>query len=79
MERKRRPIIAVNIYNGAVKQFGSEKDAARSLDTTVQAIQSSRMWHSTSGDWRFYDSIENMRKRITRIEEDIKTVEALNL
>lgn len=79
MERKRRPIIAVNIYNGDVKQFGSEKDAARSLGTTVQAIQSSRMWHSTSGEWRFYDSIENMEKRISRIREDIETVKALGL
>lgn len=79
MERKRRPIIAVNIYNGDVKLFKSEKDAARELGTSVQAIQSSRVWHSTSGEWRFYDTVENMRKRIERIEKDIEAVEALGL
>ena len=79
MERKRRPIIAVNIYNGDVKLFNSEKDAARGLGTSVQAIQSSRVWHSTSGEWRFYDTVENMRKRIERIEKDIEAVEALGL
>lgn len=79
MERKLRPIIAVNIYDGTIRQFSNESEAARALDTSVQAIQSSRMWHSTSGEWRFYDTTENLRKRIERIEQDIEYLEGLGL
>lgn len=79
MERKRRPIIAVNVYTGDIQKFKTESDAARGLETTVQAIQASRMWHGQAGEWRFYDTIANMRKRIERIEADIRKLEELGI
>ena len=77
MERKRRPIIAVHSETGDVKRFGSEYEAAHSTGLTIPAVQGSRLWGGQAGKWYFHDTAENLRKRIEKLEEEIKYVEWL--
>jgi len=79
MERKKRPIIAVSTYSGDIKQFASESEAARLMGISIQAVQNARMWGGTAGIWRVYDTPENIRKRIAKLEGDIKFLEAQGL
>ena len=79
MERKKRPIIAINIKNGEVKQFASETEAGKGLGVAPQAIQIARMWGGTCKEWRVYDTPENIGKRIARLEEEIEYLNSIGI
>lgn len=75
MARETRPVIAINEQSGERKEFSSVYKAAKELGAShTQVLISLAMSTSVCG-WRVYDTPENIRKQIVKLESIIMYLE----
>ena len=72
MGRPAKKVIAVNTETGERKEFGSQYSAAMFLGVSNTHVCACIRAGTELRGWKFYDTPENIRKRIKELKKQLK-------
>ena len=75
MNRKSRPIIAIQKETGERRAYNCTTDCAKELGVSTMAILVAVSRTTSVKGWKLYDSPDNIRLRIQELEKQITMLE----
>ena len=75
MPRTKKPVIAVNYETGEKRKYDGMYEAAGEIGVKTTSVINAIATGCLLKGWRFYDTPDNIRKKIRQMELDIEMLE----